>query len=279
MNERVRRCEGATTPCFPLAWTVSPAALQVAPDLLRWYYAQAAATGRDWFVLPPSGHLYAYPGEMGPADQASFVLATEEDAALLNASGTVSWEWATTWPAAIARFFPRYAARGVIQAIFAVNVPFMLPVLSFAPGERYRILEDGAGERVVLFAPREWRGNGTALIPLGELKSPQVGVREWVCVCVCVCVRAHECLCACARACVFVCVRAWVSVRTHAPARIPVCICVRALRTPACARVRCAFARARDGTRARTIERSISRRRLSIGPCRNGSIRLGWRVP
>ena len=33
----------------------------------------------DWFVLPPSGHLYAYPSLMSDADQAAFVAATEAD--------------------------------------------------------------------------------------------------------------------------------------------------------------------------------------------------------
>ena len=184
MNERVSRCKNDTASCFPLAWTISPAALQVAPDWLRWYYAQAGTTGADWFVLPPSGHLYSYPGEMGPTDQASFVRATEADAELLNASGTVSWEWTTTWPAAIGRFFPQYAARGVIKACFAVNVPYMLPVLAFASTEHYKILKDSTGAQVVLFAPREWRGNGTASIPFEgpEVKSPQVRrrVAEWL---------------------------------------------------------------------------------------------------
>ena len=41
-----------------------PLPSQVAPDLLTWYYNQSLATGSDYFVLPPSGHLYAYPGLM-----------------------------------------------------------------------------------------------------------------------------------------------------------------------------------------------------------------------
>ena len=64
MNERVQHCqEFENKKCdFPLSWSISPHLLYLAPDWLHWYYAQANVTGQDVFVLPPSGHLYAYPG-------------------------------------------------------------------------------------------------------------------------------------------------------------------------------------------------------------------------
>jgi hypothetical protein len=47
----------------------------------------------DYFVLPPSGDLYAYPSLMEPAQQAEFVRNTEKDCYLMNTSGTVAWDF------------------------------------------------------------------------------------------------------------------------------------------------------------------------------------------
>jgi len=114
-------------------------------------------------VLPPSGHLYAYPSQM-PADmQARFVKKTEEDARLLSTNSAVAWEFAGTWENAIEHYFPRYDAKGIVQSLFAVNVPFMLPVLPFLDGEFFKLL--GNNSRAILFRPREWRGTDGANAP------------------------------------------------------------------------------------------------------------------
>ena len=161
LQNRTSACRGGG--CFPLLWTLSPHLLRFAPDLMRWFYAAAAVTHRDWFVLPPSGHLYAYPGIMQPSDQAKFVAATENDAALMNTSATTEWEFAGTWGGAIKNYVPRYGANRVVTALFAVNVPYMFPVLEFAPGEMCKILANGT---VALFAPNEWRGTSGSAEPL-----------------------------------------------------------------------------------------------------------------
>lgn len=182
MKERVQKCQADPTSCLPLAWSLSPALLNLAPDWLQWYYEQAFITKQDWFVLPPSGHTYSYPGEMDSKDQANFVKLTEQDAHLMNLSGTVHWEFSATWGSAIKNFFPQYAANGIIQACFAVNVPFPFPVLDFKKGEHYKLLSNGKGGQTVLFAPREWRGNGTASLPLhidkSNVLSPQAMAAE-----------------------------------------------------------------------------------------------------
>jgi hypothetical protein len=167
-QQRVQACaRNASAPeprCYPLLWTLSPALQRLAPDVARWFFAGAAATGADYFALPPSGHLYAYPASMAPADAADFVAATEADAALYNASATVEWEWLGTWGAAIANFTPRYAQRGTVSAVFAVNVPYMVPIVEFAPGEDFKAL--GAPvPRTALFRPNEWRGDSGAAQP------------------------------------------------------------------------------------------------------------------
>ena len=165
MIERTAYCAAvAPDPCFPLVWTLSPAALHAAPDFVRWYYSQATRTKADYFVLPPSGHSYAYPGQMSADDQVRFVAATEADARLMNTSATVSWELLATWPHALEHYFPRFGHAGIVRTAFAVNVPFMVPVLSFA-GAHYKVLGSG-DDQVVVFAPREWRGNGSTADPL-----------------------------------------------------------------------------------------------------------------
>ena len=124
--------------------------------MYRWYLNQSLVTQRDWFVLPPSGHLYAYPGMMHPADQVAFIARTEEDCHVINTSALVSWEWFGTWDESIDRFYPQYGANGVVRGIFPVNVPYMIPVLPFGRARQYMLL--GEHRDVVLFRPREWRG-------------------------------------------------------------------------------------------------------------------------
>lgn len=171
MQQRVKRCQSDPEGCFPLLWSISPHTLRKAPGWLRWFYAQANATRRDWFVLPPSGHLYAYPSQMPDGPQAAFVSSTEEDARLLSTSATVAWEFALTWQEGIDRYFPRYSEAGVVSAFFAVNVPFMLPVLPFLDGEFFKVL--GNRSNVVLFRPREWRGTDPT-------KAPPLSGREYL---------------------------------------------------------------------------------------------------
>eukprot|EP00854_Cymbomonas_tetramitiformis_P005561 gene5561-6746_t len=120
----------------------------------RWYYNNSYASKHDYFVLPPSGDLYAYPAMMPEDMQANFMSNTERDCVLLNTSASVTWEWFDTWSTAIKHVYPKYAKQNTVRGLFAVNVPYMFPVLNFGPKEHYKIL----GGKVVLFKPREWRG-------------------------------------------------------------------------------------------------------------------------
>lgn len=159
MLDRVARCTKDPARCFPLSWSSSPHLLHAAPDWARWFYNQSYQTGRDYFVLPPSGHLYAYPSAMGDRDQASFVAKTEEAATLMGTNSVVAWEWFGTWGKAIKKYVPRYSQKGVVQGLYAVNVPYMIPIAEFGLRQQFKVL--GEKQNVVLFRPNEWRGAGS----------------------------------------------------------------------------------------------------------------------
>lgn len=144
---------------FPLMWSMSPHLLHLAPDMLRWYYEQATrGAQRDYFVLPPSGHLYAYPTMMPSDLQKNFVAKTEQDCTLMGCMATVAWEWFTQWNKALQEYFPRYSENGVVRALFGVDVPYLFPIDIFIPGSHdYFFKVVGEKKNVVLFNSREWR--------------------------------------------------------------------------------------------------------------------------
>jgi hypothetical protein len=156
MLHRLESCKADKALCFPLVWSLSPHLIELSPDIARWYFERSYETGTDYFSLPPSGHLYAYPGEMSAEDQEKFVSLTERDCELYNTSGVVEWEWMGTWLSAVKHYMPRYSKRGVARAFFTVNVPYPVPVGVWLPGEFFKVV--GENENVVIFKPREWRG-------------------------------------------------------------------------------------------------------------------------
>ena len=94
MKLRVALCANNSAGCFPFTWTLSPNLLHVAPAMLRWYYAQASTTGgKDHFIMPPSGTLYAYPSMMPEPVMLNFTLQQTEQAIAMNTSGSIHWEW------------------------------------------------------------------------------------------------------------------------------------------------------------------------------------------
>lgn len=160
MQQRLAACEQNADVCAPLTWSISPHLHDLAPDVLEWYYAAARSTGQDYFTLPPSGHLYAYPASLREEEQDRFIAATEEDARLLGVRGVVHWEWFTTWRDAEERVLPKYASvDGAVRGIFPINVPYSIPIFPGWPADKfYEVLEGDDGGEVALFRPRQWRG-------------------------------------------------------------------------------------------------------------------------
>ncbi len=160
LRQRLADCERPESPCSPLTWTISPHLPELAPDVLEWYYAAGRETGRDYFALPPSGHLYAYPTSLRAEDGDRFVAATERDARILGVQSVIHWDWFTTWTDAEQRLLPKYAKLdGAIRGIFPINVPYAIPAFPrWAPTEFYRVLSGADGGKAVVFKPRQWRG-------------------------------------------------------------------------------------------------------------------------
>jgi hypothetical protein len=159
LRERIDDCQQGSNSCAPITWTISPHLAHLAPDVLEWYYSMAAETGKDYFMLPPSGYLYAYPGSLSGPAQDSFVEHTEQAAELLGTSSTMNWEWWNSWRHAERTFLPKYArVGGAISGVFSMNVPYMFPTFTWKPNQFYRVLVGQDGSEVVLFSPRSWRG-------------------------------------------------------------------------------------------------------------------------
>jgi putative glycoside hydrolase with GxGYxYP motif len=159
-RQRTQACREGANSCPPLTWSISPHLSYIAPDVLKWYYEMSYETGKDYFMLPPSGHLYAYPSSMEEMTiQDKYVAATEKDAHLLGTNSTVHWEWFNKWRYAEDKFLPKYAKKqGTIKGIFPVNVPYMFPTFTWDRGQFFKVLVGKDGGKVVLFRPREWRG-------------------------------------------------------------------------------------------------------------------------
>lgn len=189
MEQRLAQCRDASPACPPLSWTISPHLPELAPDVLEWYYAAAESTGSDYFALPPSGHLYAYPASMPPEDQARFVANTERVARILGTHSVVHWEWFTTWRASMLDFLPRYAHQdGQIRGVFPVNVPYVVDMFSsWPPQQEYQLITGSDGAAAVIFRSHSWRGvNGSdAFHPSAQAMSDRLaalpaGTVTWV---------------------------------------------------------------------------------------------------
>jgi hypothetical protein len=179
-RQRLADCQNVGNACPPLTWTISPHLARLAPDLLEWYYGVSHRTGKDYFTLPPSGHLYAYPSSLAEQDQDRFVTATEDDARILGVTGTVHWDWSDSWHDAEDHFLPKYAkADGAIRGVFPVNVPYMFPAFDWWPDARFfEVITGKDGGKVVVFRPREWRGvnnNNDAFLLSPEKMAEELG--------------------------------------------------------------------------------------------------------
>lgn len=160
IEQRVRACLADENSCPPLSWSISPQLTSLAPDVLEWYYGMGRQTGKDHFMLPPSGHLYSYPSSLEAGEvQENYIAATENDARLLGTEGVVHWEWFTDWRRTENELLPKYARRdGAIRGVVAVNVPYLFPTFTWGRNQFFKVLVGPDAGQSVLFRPRVWRG-------------------------------------------------------------------------------------------------------------------------
>ena len=145
MQYRAQQCalQRGTSPCFPLTWTLSPNLIDLSPAVLKWFYSEASqSNGSDWFIMPPSGTLYSYPGMMPPEVQDEYVKDQTTQAVTMNTSGTVHWEWFFAWDAAWTSYFPKYLTGSeTTRAFFLNDVPWVIPIPDmWLQGETYRFV-------------------------------------------------------------------------------------------------------------------------------------------
>jgi hypothetical protein len=152
MTRRVGYCNDDPNGCFPLIWSISPKMRESCSLWIEWFYESAKKTGKDFFILPPSGDLYSYPSLMSGQDQANFVKNTEDDVMNLDTSGSVAWEWIFSWEHAIKNYFPLYSLNNIVRGFFLVSVPYPFPIEAFFG--TYKVI----GGNTVLFKPlADWQ--------------------------------------------------------------------------------------------------------------------------
>ncbi|GMH96003.1 hypothetical protein TrVE_jg11004 [Triparma verrucosa] len=155
-SSRVSRCRDSDKKCFPLSWTTSPQLKYILPDMMRYFYEEAERTGRDYFVLPPSGDMYSYPSLMPEEVQDEYVDDVVEDFRIMSTRSSVHWEWFFSWSGAIKNYFPKFSNLITSVGFFLTDVPFDVPIPEFSHLEDFKIV--GENNNVVLFKPNEWRG-------------------------------------------------------------------------------------------------------------------------
>mmetsp|Transcript_5194 Transcript_5194/g.9958 ORF Transcript_5194/g.9958 Transcript_5194/m.9958 type:complete len:586 (+) Transcript_5194:118-1875(+) len=155
--------------CFPLVWTISSQLVELHPRLLQYYYEGAKETGKDYFILPPSGSLYSYPSMMSDSVQEEYARTIVSDFAALDTRCSVHWEWFYSWggeKGALATYFPRFSAvagPGDALGFFLTNVPYPIPIEQFDSSEDFKIIAPSPDSRaLVLFKPHVWRGTDTS---------------------------------------------------------------------------------------------------------------------
>ncbi|GMH88571.1 hypothetical protein TrST_g11200 [Triparma strigata] len=154
---RQKKCGGSKRgTCYPLLWTFSARALDLLPDLSRYFYDFAANTGSDYFMLPPSGDLYSYPSTMNDESKEAYIETMEADWERMGGSTSVHWEWFYSWLSSIDNYFSLFGGKGA-RGFFLTTVPYMFPMPAFFKrGEDFKVVGDA--ENVVLFRSNEWRG-------------------------------------------------------------------------------------------------------------------------
>ncbi|BDA45333.1 hypothetical protein COCOBI_07-1200 [Coccomyxa sp. Obi] len=127
MEERLSECQVIGAACPPLAWTISNRLAEFAPFVLKWYFRQGATTGKDSFLMGPSGFGFMHPSIIAPDDPLIDVMInrTATAAAMLSSSAYVHWDNYDNEPAMVNYLSRLSSSNGPIQAVFSPITPYV----------------------------------------------------------------------------------------------------------------------------------------------------------
>ncbi|EIE20344.1 hypothetical protein COCSUDRAFT_3563 [Coccomyxa subellipsoidea C-169] len=93
MEDRLSECQVIGAACPPVTWTISNRLAEFAPFVLTWYFRNGLVTGKDSFLMGPSGFGFMHPSIIAPDDPLvdQMISRTAAAAAMLSSSAL----WAT----------------------------------------------------------------------------------------------------------------------------------------------------------------------------------------
>lgn len=174
-------------PRVPLAWTVSPQWIELAPAVLDIYYREAAERGGlDEFVAGPSGYGYVNPGSLSPKALETFARKTGRACADADIrSVTVLDQGDRPWPV-VERFIDAFAGVG-LRGVWLAGMGAPAGTVRGAAhlGESVRLGASGgrvaervnalAQERRFIFVyAHAWEASGKVLSDFADALAPDV---------------------------------------------------------------------------------------------------------
>ena len=167
MAYRAASCALPNAVCPPVAWTMSNRMKEIAPVILRWWFARA--TPSDSFIFGPSGYGYVYPGLLDRSSQTAFANVTAAAGASLGMTGYTHWDWVSDFSASLP-FLEDIARTGLDTAMVATVPDIWKPNIPDVVGGRLAIVKPTS---VVSEGVGQWdaddanapKGCGTCTIP------------------------------------------------------------------------------------------------------------------
>jgi len=154
--------ERPNIPRIPVAWTISPSLVDVAPAVLQIYYQEAtAAGGLDEFVAGASGYAYVNPGSMSGVNLNGFVHLTQRACEQADISSIVILDNGGRPPAQVAYFINAYATAN-FNGLWLAAMPRYVGAMKGTAflSERIRIGDKTGGEVAQDVKTQDIKSNG-----------------------------------------------------------------------------------------------------------------------
>jgi len=101
----------------PLGWTISPALMEMAPDLLAKYIQDAASSAKDDLVMGPSGYGYCNPARLAHSEKFFALTGRAAKATGISAAAIIDYESA----AKLREIFRRMGSETGLQGFFLIR--------------------------------------------------------------------------------------------------------------------------------------------------------------